>query len=97
MIGAKEWFGGEIKEEDGMYAYSDASNIVLCMVRGGSASGRMVLKMSLRLRLSARVSVCTDYKNFVNSKFHSRMCVVCGVSGLRDLVCICSYSCVHAT
>ena len=34
MIGSKALYGGGIKYEDGMYAYSDASNFVLVMVSG---------------------------------------------------------------
>lgn len=41
MIGTKEWYGGDIEQADGMYAYSDVSNILLVMVRRkGSGDGR---------------------------------------------------------
>ena len=33
VIGTKEWFAGGITPADGMYAYSDASNFLLIMVR----------------------------------------------------------------
>ena len=77
LAGTKEWLSGDIKQEDEMYAYSDASNIVTFMVSGEWEDG------GTSIRMGVRMSALFD------CKLHLHMGVVCGVSGLQYLVCTC--------
>ena len=80
VIGTKEWFDGDMKQEDGfhrMYAYSGTSNTILVMVRGErEVEGRERRREGEDMDLSGRKSSVMVISSKNMERMHAAIAVI---------------------